>query len=266
MQIFFIGRKELFENDIECIKKSFPNDKINVFSSAGDAFWEIEKNELFPKLFFVDFACFEKEIDKIDKKLLQINNEMSIIYLGTEKEHLSKYGMHILTKIDEKTLKELAEKSKSSKISGPKNIKVVTFGNFDVFVSGKAVHFKRNKSKEILAYLINKNGTSVTHAELAAALWEDEEYDRSHQKQLQVIIGDLQKSLDEANIGEILIKQRTGLMVNKSELDCDYYNFLNGDQGAISSFCGEYMSAYSWAEITEGFLFTRVNDMMNKKQ
>ena len=254
--MFFIGRVELFENDIKYIENAFPNKHIMVFHSVGDAFWEIEKNALLPSVFFVDFECFEKEIALIEKKLLKTNPEMSIIYLGTEKT---------TSPIDKKTLEEINEKLKSSKKPNTKNISIVTFGNFDVFVDGKVVRFKRNKSKEVLAYLINKNGTSATHAELAAALWEDEEYDRSHQKQLQVIIGDLKKSLDEVGIGYILIKQRTGLMVDKNNLNCDYYRFLDGDKKAIASFCGEYMSAYSWAETTEGFLFTRTNDMMNKK-
>ena len=59
-----------------------------------------------------------------------------------------------------------------------KRIKILTFGNFDVFVDGMPLKFERKQSKEILAYLVDKRGTSATYAELAAMLWEDEEYDR----------------------------------------------------------------------------------------
>jgi len=47
-------------------------------------------------------------------------------------------------------------------------------------------------------------------------------------------------------------------MVNKDLIDCDYYRFLEGDVRAINSFTGQYMSAYSWAEFTTGYLDNQV--------
>ena len=35
-------------------------------------------------------------------------------------------------------------------------------------------------------------------------------------------------------------------------LDCDYYRMLAGDMDAVNDFQGEYMTQYSWAEITVG--------------
>ena len=34
-------------------------------------------------------------------------------------------------------------------------------------------------------------------------------------------------------------------------LDCDLYRFFAGDAEAINEYRGEYMSAYSWASLTE---------------
>ena len=46
-----------------------------------------------------------------------------------------------------------------------------------------------------------------------------------------------------------------GLMrVNPDKVDCDLYRFLDGDENAIKSFRGEYMSSYTWSSITEGYL------------
>jgi two-component SAPR family response regulator len=272
MQIFLVGREKIFNDDISYFKQSIINSETYFFVSVGDAFWEIEKNKFCPDAFFLDLIYFENEIKEITLKLLQINSDMSIIYIGeTSNDALRKFclehGALMPLPICEQNLTEIIESAKS--ISNHhelrKKVSVTTFGNFDVFVDSKPVHFKRNKSKEVLAYLVNKNGTSATHAEISAALWEEGDYNRSRQKQLQVIICDLQKSLDEAGIGNILIKKRTGLMVDKTLFDCDFYRFLKGDEDAVKSFVGEYMGAYSWAETTAGFLFTRANDFLGKK-
>ena len=42
--------------------------------------------------------------------------------------------------------------------------------------------------------------------------------------------------------------------MDPSRVGCDYYRYLAGEKAARSSFRGEYMSNYSWAEITVGSL------------
>ena len=138
--------------------------------------------------------------------------------------------------------------------SKEKRIKILTFGNFDVFVDGEPLKFERKQSKEILAYLVDKRGTSATYAELAAMLWEDGEYDRTQQKNLQVYIASLVKTLNSVNVNDLILKNRQGILVNTRVVDCDYYRFIEGDTRAINSFTGQYMSAYSWAEFTVGYL------------
>jgi hypothetical protein len=85
-------------------------------------------------------------------------------------------------------------------------------------------------------------------------LWEDGEYDRTRQKHLQVYIASLAKTLNATGVRDLILKGRTGIIVNTKLVDCDYYRFLSGDTKAINSFTGQYMSAYSWAEFTTGYL------------
>lgn len=44
------------------------------------------------------------------------------------------------------------------------------------------------------------------------------------------------------------------LALDTSKVDCDYYNFLRGDRSAFNSYRGEYMTQYSWAEVTRSAL------------
>ena len=49
------------------------------------------------------------------------------------------------------------------------------FGNFEVFADGKKLLFKRLKTKELLAFLIDRKGAGVTVGEISVVLWEDDE-------------------------------------------------------------------------------------------
>ena len=136
-----------------------------------------------------------------------------------------------------------------------KSVTVKTFGAFDVYVNAQPVNFHLAKSKEILAYLIDRQGGSVTRAELAAILWEDRMYDRKLQKQLDVYIRSLRETLMEYNVSDIVELKRGTLRVISDKIDCDMFRFFAGDTDAVNSYRGEYMSNYSWASITEGKMY-----------
>ena len=126
-----------------------------------------------------------------------------------------------------------------------------TFGNFELFVNGDKVDFERSKSKELLAYLVEKQGSGVTRAEAASILWEDAPYDRPMQKQLDVIVRSLRTTLEKRGVGDLLEVHGGQLRILSERIDCDMYRFLKGDVDAINSYRGEFMSAYSWASMTE---------------
>lgn len=52
----------------------------------------------------------------------------------------------------------------------------------------------------------------------------------------------------------LLVRGRSTLAIDTSKVECDYYNFLRGDRSTISSYRGEYMTQYSWAEVTRSAL------------
>ena len=123
---------------------------------------------------------------------------------------------------------------KKEKLQG--HIVVKTFGIFDIFVDDNPVKFKMAKCKEILAYLVDKQGNSVPRAEISSALWEDRMYDRKQQN----------------GIEDMVEMQSGNLRVVPKKFVCDAYLFFQGDSDIINSFRGEYMTTYPWASITEG--------------
>lgn len=136
----------------------------------------------------------------------------------------------------------------------PGHVYVKTFGEFDVLVDGKLVVFSRSRAKELLAYLIDRQGGSITRLKAFAVLWEDSTYDRRMQKQLDVVIRSLKSTLEEYGIEDIFEMNKGAMRIKPEKIDCDLYRFINGDIEAINSYRGEYMSAYSWASLTEAYM------------
>lgn len=130
-----------------------------------------------------------------------------------------------------------------------------TFGSFEVFVNDEIVHFGRSKAKEMLAYLVDRHGSGVSRKEIFAVLFGDDVYDHGKQAYLTNIIRELQRSLDEAGVPNILKRKYNSYAIDTSTFTCDLYNYENGDVAAVNSFRGEYMLQYSWAEDTLATLY-----------
>ena len=214
---------------------------------------------------FLDIHMPEMSGIELARELKMINPKVNIIFATGFSEHM-KEGIDLrMSGYIMKPVTPEAVRTELENLRNPvewnieKRVKILTFGNFDVFVDGSPLRFERKQAKEILAYLVDKRGTSATYAELAAMLWEDEDYDRTKQKNLQVYIASLVKSLLAVDVKDLILKNRQGILLNTRIVDCDYYRFLEGDVRAINSFTGQYMSAYSWAEFTVGYLENQMN-------
>lgn len=132
---------------------------------------------------------------------------------------------------------------------GPR-LKVHCFGNFDLHIDGKPLKFKYGKTMELFAYLIDRRGAFCTNGELMANLWEDREVTMALENYLRNLISDLRRVLRLNKVSGVIVKKKGQISVDITQVDCDYYRWIKGDPFAINTFCGEYMSQYSWAEIT----------------
>lgn len=130
-----------------------------------------------------------------------------------------------------------------------RRIEIKTFGGFDLYVDGQLVRFGRAKSKELLAYLVDRRGLSVTTGEAYAALFEDAQDTLSGKSYFRTILHEMVNSLKRADAEGILLKERNSYAVIPEKFDCDYYRFLQGDPVAVNAFQNDYMLSYSWAEI-----------------
>ena len=115
--------------------------------------------------------------------------------------------------------------------------------------------FGRRQTKELLAFLVDREGASCTAEEIAGALWEGETDMRALKHRIRDLISDMKKTLELIGMGNILLRRSGQLAIQRDMVDCDYYRMLDGDMRAANAYHGAYMSQYSWAEITTGRLF-----------
>ena len=134
-----------------------------------------------------------------------------------------------------------------------KPLSVKCFGTFEVYAKGEKLTFKRSKTKELLAFLVDRNGAGVTVAEIGVALWENDQDQKNH-NYIHQLFRDLRQALEAVGAEELFERNNYFYSLNPEKLDCDYYAYLKTGK---PEFRGEYMSQYSWAEVTCGLLWGR---------
>lgn len=261
MKILAVDDEEPILNDLILKLKSIDSTySIKGFTNPLDAF-DCCKTNFTPDIAFLDIEMFGINGLSLAQNLQQIHPNINIIFItGFSHYALDAFSLHAsgyLTKpirvsMIQEELSNLRNPI-STQTSCP--IKAQTFGNFELFFDNQIMKFGRNKSKEIIAYLVDLKGSSCTNVELAAVLWEDKEYTRSIQNQLQVLISDMFKTLRNYNAEHIILKGRNSMAIDVNAIDCDLYHYLNGDISNSKLFTGKYMSNYSWSEITLGTLY-----------
>lgn len=176
--------------------------------------------------------------------------------------HVSGFVLKPVT--EAKLLNEIVNLRRPVFINHDAPIRVQCFGSFEVFDrEDMPVHFSRTMSKEAFAYLINKRGAGVSVAELCAVLWEERYAESGLKAQCRVLLRNLKMDLKKVGAENVLIKDWNAWSINAAAVNCDYYNFLQGDAYAINSFRGEYMSQYSWAEMSIGTMVRKTADYLD---
>ena len=130
-------------------------------------------------------------------------------------------------------------------------IQITCFGNFDILIDGKPVKFKFDKTKELLAYLLHRNGARCTSKEIIANLWEEE----GHDSYYRMLKKDLQDVLNSLGCGKIIYSERGQIGLSNLEcIQCDYFKWVENTVEGRKLYHGEYMAQYSWAEEINAFI------------
>ncbi|MBQ3842369.1 MAG: response regulator [Ruminiclostridium sp.] len=98
----------------------------------------------------------------------------------------------------------------------PKSPVTVTCSPFGVFVEGEPFDFKRDRTIELFAYLVYKNGTFCTTGELLGILWDGSIDKDGHLRQL---IKDMRDCLKEIGAEMLILKKYGKIAVDIRTLE-----------------------------------------------
>ena len=241
---------------VSSIKTADPSAEVISFDNPKDAL-ELVKNTPCD-VAFLDIQMKHYHGIRLAQELKLLYPGINIVfatgydeYMGDAFEmHASGYVMKPVT--PEKVRREIADLRCPLQPEGKKRVRFQTFGYFEVFADGKPVIFEREKSKELLAYLVDRHGAAVTTEQIAVVLWEDIPYDRKLKNRVTATIAALKNSLKAAGSEESLIKTWNHLSLDISKIKCDAYDYEKWDAVAVNAFHGAYMLNDSWAEFTTG--------------
>ncbi|MGM9970047.1 MAG: response regulator [Anaeroplasma sp.] len=277
MNILIVEDKQtILDSMIEEVKEVFPKENIYPLLSAEKSVKLVD--ELIGKNEKLDYAFLDIKLGNMNglslaSYLKKFFPKIKILFCTAYSEYaIDAFDLcakgYLLKPVTSKQIKKVLDEMVEdwSKIpSGlPKDIRIQTFGDFEVFVDGKILKFEREKAKELLAYLVDRHGASVTTERLALVLWENENYDKRLKNRTTATISSLRSSLKKAGIEELLVKTWNHLAIDTSKFKCDAYDYEKMDVKAINAFHGEYMYEYSWAEFTSGSYYSLKEEYMKK--
>lgn len=132
-----------------------------------------------------------------------------------------------------------------------KLLEVKCFGNFEVYVKGEIVSFKRSRTKELFAFLVDRKGAGMTAKQICAVLFPDDTDDVKNTAYLRQLIMDLKNTLKTVGAEDVLRHETPYYRIDTTLIKCDYLSYLDSK---TPEFLGEYMTQFSWAEETCAYL------------
>lgn len=203
----------------------------------------------------IDGAFLDIRMPRIDgfalaEKLIRLQPKIKIVFVtgfNLTLEDLSPTLQANVLGVAYKPIKRMVLDQYLELMMHGKNVLTVQmFGSFDCFIHGRLVHFSSSKSKELFAFLLANNGKSVTMEQAITALWPDKDVDKA-----KILYRDavwrLRSTLTEINCPCVGFA-RALLTLDKTNIQCDYYDFLSGKD----IYSGEFLTSYEWSLPYEG--------------
>ena len=230
----------------ESVKLVLPTGELLAFTNPVAALEAAKKEQ-------IDIAFLDIEMPKLNgiqlaKNLKGLNPKINIIFVtaydsfALDAIRIKASGFITKPVNEAKIVEEIEGLRYPVEMKPTTKLQVKCFGNFEVFINGEPLKFAYSKSKEVFAYLIDREGSAININELNAILWEED-----HKTYLRNLISDIQKTLKEVGCSDVFIKRHNECFIDTSKVECDAYQYKNNDPDAIRMYRGEYMIQYSWA-------------------
>ena len=261
MRIFAIDDEPaVLETLHEAIAAAVPEAEISDFRRGQAALDAVTQQGVFPDAVFSDIRMPDMNGLQLAVTLKKAAPDARIVFVTAYSQYALeawKQRVHgyLVKPVTSEDIRDTLDHLQLLPSPAPQDkLRVRCFGHFEVFWRNEPVLFSRKQSKELFAFLIDREGAACTSEQIAAALWEEESDIQAAGIRIRKLISDLRATLAEIGMEDVLIRERRQIAVRRSMIDCDYYRMLEGDLAAVNAYRGEYMPEYSWAEMTAGRL------------
>ena len=253
MKILIVDDEEYLREDLrDALERVSPGNEYFFASEYNGAMKLIEKSAF--DIAFLDIQMPGKNglalAEIIKKKCPKMNIVMVTAYSEYALDALKLFvSGYILKPVMDDDLKAVLDNLRTPVDKGEKaKITVKCFGNFEVFADGKPMTFKRQREKEMLAYLICLKGASASRKKICAAIFGESMTPEKAILNFKTTFLSLRIDLTQQGFEGILIHNSNSYAIDTGLIKCDYYDYLTGTSDAADSYHGEFMNQYSWAE------------------
>ena len=239
----------MLENLEEAILASSDIAQVESFSSCSAALAYATENPI--DIAFLDINMRGIGGMGLAEKLMELQPKCKVIFCTGYGEYaVSAFQLHVSGYLMKPITAEAVQKE-IDHIKGiratEKLLTIKCFGNFEVLYNGEILPFKRKKSKELLAVLVDRDGSGMTAKQICAMLFPDDSDDTKNSAYLRQLVLDLKNTLKTIQAEDVLQHETPYYRIDTNLVKCDYFSFLETGK---PKFLGEYMTQYSWAEET----------------
>ena len=233
----------------EAVRASSDIDQVECFSTCSTALAYATENPI--DIAFLDINMRGIGGLGLAEKLIELQPQCKIVFCTGYGEYaVSAFQLHVSGYL----MKPITAEDVQKEIDHIKGIKatdklltIKCFGNFEVLHNGEILPFKRKKSKELLAVLVDRNGAGMTAKQICAILFPNDTDDTKNVAYLRQLMLDIKNVLKTIQAESVLQHDTPYYRINTNLVSCDYISFLETGK---PNFHGEYMTQYSWAEET----------------
>ena len=223
--------------------------EVNSFSDCEEALSFVKENAV--DIAFLDINMRGMGGLALAEKILATRPACKVVFCtGYEEYAIPAFKLHasgyLMKPVSEEDVQAEIDNIKGMRLR-EKPLTVKCFGNFEVYVKNEKLVFKRLKTKELFAFLVDRNGAGMTAKQICAALFPEDVDDSKNTAYIRQLILDLKNTLKSVGAEGVLCHETPCYRVDTSLLKCDYISHLETGK---PEFHGEYMTQYSWAEDT----------------
>ena len=228
------------------VKKVLSDAEIFSYNSSLDALKDNRNTKI--DIAFLDIEMPGLNGIRLAKELKKANPQVNIIFVTAFDNYaMDAYKIHASGYLSkpvkaDKIKEEIEALRYPIELAPKKKIQIKCFGNFEAFYNGEPIRFSYKKSKEVFAYLVDREGSAININELNAVLWEED-----HPSYLRNLIADIQQTLKAIGCDDVFIKRHNECYIDVEKVDCDAYEYKKDNPNAVRMYRGEYMIQYSWA-------------------